>query len=72
MKISDFLSPADVMLDVRATDKGRLLQQLSNEVAAKAGLNARIANESFDFGGNAPEFRAARGTDRDFVHGVCR
>ena len=46
MKISDFLSPADVMLDVRASDKSRLLQQLSNEVAAKAGLDAnKVAAE---------------------------
>ena len=29
MEIRDFLSPADIMIDVRASDKTRLLQQLS-------------------------------------------
>ena len=40
MNISDFLSPSDVTLDVRASEKSRLLQQLSIEIAAKARLNA--------------------------------
>ena len=40
MKISDFLSPTDVALDVRESDKTRLLQQLSSQAAAKVGLNA--------------------------------
>ena len=40
MKISDFLSPADVALDVRESDKARLLQQLSSQAAAKVGLSA--------------------------------
>ena len=40
MKISDFLSPADVMLDVRASDKSRLLRQLSTQAAAEVGLDA--------------------------------
>ena len=40
MKISDFLSPAHVMIDVRASDKSRLLEQLSAEAAAEAGLAA--------------------------------
>ena len=40
MKISDFLSPAHVMIDVRASDKSRLLEQLSTEAAAEAGLAA--------------------------------
>jgi PTS system nitrogen regulatory IIA component len=39
MKISDFLSPADVALDVRAGDKSRLLQQLSAQAASELGLN---------------------------------
>jgi nitrogen PTS system EIIA component len=39
MKISDFLSPADVMVDVRASDKGRLLRQLSAQAAARVGLD---------------------------------
>ena len=34
MKISDFISPAQVMLDVKASDKVRLLEQLSSEAAA--------------------------------------
>ncbi len=37
MKISDFLSPAHVMLDVRASDKSRLLHQLSTQAAAEVG-----------------------------------
>ena len=37
---------------------------------ANAGLDSGIANEAFDFGGNVFEFCAARGADRDFVHGV--
>ena len=40
MKISDFLSPVDVMLDVRAKDKASLLRQLCTEAATKLGLNA--------------------------------
>ncbi len=40
MKISDFLSPNQVMVDVKATDKNRLLEQLSMEAAAEAGLPA--------------------------------
>ena len=40
MKISDFLSPAHVMIDVRARSKGRLLEQLSTQVAAEVGLAA--------------------------------
>jgi hypothetical protein len=34
---------------------------------AKAGLDAGIANEAFDFGCDVLEFCAARGADRDFV-----
>jgi len=40
MKISDFLSPTQVMIDVKASDKSRLLEQLSTEAAAEAGLAA--------------------------------
>jgi PTS system nitrogen regulatory IIA component len=40
MKISDFLSPAHVMIDVHASDKGRLLEQLSAQAAAAIGLAA--------------------------------
>ncbi len=40
MKISDFLTPSHVMLDMRASDKSRLLHQLSTQAAAEAGLDA--------------------------------
>lgn len=40
MKISDLLSPADIMLDVRAKDKSRLLRELSTRAAAEVGLDA--------------------------------
>jgi PTS system nitrogen regulatory IIA component len=39
MKVSDFLSPADIILDVRASDKARLLKQLSAQAASKLGMN---------------------------------
>lgn len=39
MKIPDFLSPANVILDVRASDKSRLLQQLSSQAASELGLD---------------------------------
>ena len=46
MKISDFLSPADVTLDVRAGDKTRLLRQLSTQAATELGLNAeKVSSE---------------------------
>jgi PTS system nitrogen regulatory IIA component len=46
MKISDFLIPAQVMIDVKASDKDRLLEQLSMEAAAVAGLPAdEVARE---------------------------
>jgi PTS system nitrogen regulatory IIA component len=40
MKISDFLVPAQIMIDVKASNKGRFLEQLSTEAAAQAGLAA--------------------------------
>ena len=40
MKISDFLSPTQVMVDVKASDKVRLLEQLSSEAAAETGFAA--------------------------------
>jgi PTS system nitrogen regulatory IIA component len=40
MKISDFLSPANVMLDVKPANKGELLRLLSTRAAAGAGLDA--------------------------------
>ena len=44
MKISDLLSPADVMIDVRASNKPRLLQEFAAKAAESLGLHAdRIA-----------------------------
>lgn len=40
MKISDFLSPADVMIDVRAADKRKLLSELARKVASILELSA--------------------------------
>jgi PTS system nitrogen regulatory IIA component len=40
MKISDFVSPSDVAVDVRADTKQQLLRDLSAKVAAAAGLKA--------------------------------
>jgi nitrogen PTS system EIIA component len=40
MKITDFLSPADVMLDVKPANKVQLLRALSTRAAAAAGLDA--------------------------------
>jgi nitrogen PTS system EIIA component len=38
MKIKEFLSPADVLIDVAASDKRKLLAELSAKAAAKAGV----------------------------------
>jgi PTS system nitrogen regulatory IIA component len=38
MKISDLLSPTDVMIDVRASNKRTLLQDLAAKAAASLGL----------------------------------
>jgi nitrogen PTS system EIIA component len=38
MKISDLLSPADVMIDVKASRKGLLLQEVASKAAASLGL----------------------------------
>src|SRR5438105_3739578 len=40
MKISDLLSPADVMIDVRTANKRQLLQELAAEAAISLGLSA--------------------------------
>ena len=40
MKITDFLSPADVVLDVKPANKGQLLRLLAMRAAAGAGLDA--------------------------------
>jgi PTS system nitrogen regulatory IIA component len=46
MKIRDFLVPAQVMIDVKANDKDHMLEQLSTEAAAAAGLPAdEVARE---------------------------
>jgi nitrogen PTS system EIIA component len=42
MKISDLLSPADVLIDVRASQKGPLLQELAARAAASLGLPADL------------------------------
>src|SRR6202163_2323399 len=38
MRISDLLSPADVMIDVRTSNKGLLLQEFAAKAAASLGL----------------------------------
>ena len=44
MKISDLLSPTDVMIDVRASNKAQLLQEFAAKAAAGPGLPAdRVA-----------------------------
>jgi PTS system nitrogen regulatory IIA component len=44
MKISDLLSPADVMIDVRASDKGLLLRELAAKAASNLDLRVdRVA-----------------------------
>jgi PTS system nitrogen regulatory IIA component len=46
MKIADFLAPANVKIDVAATDKKKLLAELAREAAAQIGIGAdRIAAE---------------------------
>ena len=39
MNISDLLSPTGVMIDVRASNKQRLLQELAANAAERLGLN---------------------------------
>jgi nitrogen PTS system EIIA component len=45
MEIREFLSPADIMIDVRASDKTRLLQQLSAQAALALGLDSDEVSE---------------------------
>ena len=46
MDIRDFLSPADAMMDVRVSDKARLLQELTRRAAATLDLPvASVASE---------------------------
>lgn len=42
MKIADFLSPADAMVGLRASDKARLLEELAKRAAASLGLDADL------------------------------
>jgi nitrogen PTS system EIIA component len=44
MQISDFLSPANVLPDVRATDKDRLLRDLSKWAASACQLDAALVS----------------------------
>jgi PTS system nitrogen regulatory IIA component len=44
MQISDFLSPANVLPDVRATDKDRLLRDLSKWAASACQLDAKLVS----------------------------
>ena len=45
-KISDFLSPDHVMIDIHAGEKSRLLEQLSTQAADEVGLAAQeVATE---------------------------
>ena len=46
MDIKDFLSPADVFLDVRAADKARLLQDISKRAAATLELDAALVADA--------------------------
>jgi PTS system nitrogen regulatory IIA component len=42
LDISDFLAPADVVIDMRATDKDQLLRELSQRAAESLGLDAGL------------------------------
>jgi PTS system nitrogen regulatory IIA component len=44
MEIKDFLAPSQVMIDVRASDKARLLQELARRAAATLGLAADLVS----------------------------
>jgi nitrogen PTS system EIIA component len=46
MDIKDFLSPADVLLDVRAADKLRLLQELSKRAATALELSPELVADA--------------------------
>jgi hypothetical protein len=45
MEITQFLSPADIMIDVHASDKTRLLQRLSAQAASAIGLDSDEVSE---------------------------
>lgn len=42
MRISDFLSPADVLVDARASDKPQLLRDLSQRAGAACGISTDV------------------------------
>jgi PTS system nitrogen regulatory IIA component len=42
MKFADFLAPNDVVVDLAAADKARLLRELSTRAAKTAGLNEEL------------------------------
>jgi PTS system nitrogen regulatory IIA component len=44
MEIKDFLAPSQVMIDVRASDKARLLQELASRAAATLALAADLVS----------------------------
>jgi PTS system nitrogen regulatory IIA component len=46
MDIKDFLLPADVLCDLRASDKSRLLQDLSQRAAAALDLNGVLVADA--------------------------
>jgi PTS system nitrogen regulatory IIA component len=45
MKIEDFLSPADIVIDARASDKDALLRDLCSHAAARLNLDSDLVAE---------------------------
>src|ERR1700680_771939 len=45
MEITQFLSPADIMIDVHASDKTRLLRRLSAQAASAIGFDSDEVSE---------------------------
>jgi mannitol/fructose-specific phosphotransferase system IIA component (Ntr-type) len=48
MQIKEFLSPDDVLVDVRASDKGALLHDLAQRAAAVASIDAEVVTSEID------------------------
>jgi PTS system nitrogen regulatory IIA component len=42
MKIEDILTPSDALIDVRASDRSRLIQDMAGRAAAALGLDAAV------------------------------
>ena len=71
MEIRDFLSSDHILLDLRASDKGRLLRELSALAASELGLDPNDVAEQIDKReelvstgvGNAWRFRMRGSTD---------